>query len=88
MNAEMMRLRDSLEEEEIFWIDRSEAPYFYCTEFNVADTKWFVTSGRAVSGCIRALLVLTCLLINNGDPVGNLTADEIMEMVNVYKEGV
>ena len=85
MNAEMMKLRDSLDDEEILWYDRSDAPNYYRTEFNIAKCKWLVTSGRAVSGCVRVLLELSCLLVNNGDPVGNLTADEIIEMVKAYE---
>ena len=85
MNAEMMKLRDYLDDDEILWYDRSEAPNFYRTEFHVADTKWLVTSGRAVTGCARALLELTCLFVNNGDPVGNFTSDEIIEMVRTYE---
>lgn len=85
MNAEMMRLRDFLDDEEILWFDRSDAPNFYRTEFQAGNTKWLVTSGRAVTGCVRALLELTCIVVNNGDPVGNLSSSEIIEMVRAYE---
>lgn len=86
MNTEMMRLRNSLDKKLIPWVDKSDVPYFYRTEFICADTKWMVTSGRAVNDCESGLLELISLVVHDGEPIKNLTSADIIELAATCTE--
>lgn len=84
MNAEMLKLRNELEKQGIIWVDGSDAPDYYCTLFLCGNREWCVISGRGVSDCQSNMLELTVVGINNGKPVVNITAADVMAMVLVY----
>lgn len=86
MNTEMMRLRNSLDKKLIPWVDKSDVPYFYRTEFICADTKWMVTSGRAVNDCESGLLELISLVVRDGEPMKNVTSDDIISIITAYEQ--
>lgn len=86
MNTEMMRLRNSLDKKLIPWVDKSDVPYFYRTEFICADTKWMVTSGRVVNDCESGLLELISLVVRDGEPMKNVTSDDIISIITAYEQ--
>lgn len=84
MNAEMLRLRNALEQNNIVWVDGSDAPDYYCTHFLCGNREWCVSSGRGISECQSNLLELTVIGINGSKPITNITAADVMAMVLVY----
>lgn len=93
---EMKKLRDWLDKNNIPWVDHSEdfgmtgkMSMFICrTHFNADNHKVSVINGFGTYGGFsdfecsnRGLLEVMSDLFNDGEPVGYLTADELIEML-------
>ncbi len=92
---EMQKLRDILAEKDIDWIDASEElhhdfiDWWICrTHFNYGKYHVSVINGRGIYGGFscderynEGLLEMMTSAVNKGDPVGHLTADEAMKLL-------
>lgn len=90
MTEEMETLRDMLDEEQIEWQDASSLDAYpvHRTHFRHRGFKWSVIHGYGTFGGINpltrkdvGLLELMSDAVNDGDPIGWLTAEEAMEYV-------
>ncbi len=90
MTEEMETFRDLLDEEQIEWEDVSEfGSYPICrTHFKYRGFKWSVIHGYGTYGGRdpltnkdTGLLELMSNAVNDGDPVGWLTAEQAMDYV-------
>ena len=91
---EMQKLRDGLDARGIPWIDHSEtgdsgSGYWMCrTRFEYNDTIWSVIHGYGSYGgydvfCKKDSELLECMcdLVNDGEPEGHLTADDVFKLM-------
>jgi hypothetical protein len=80
MVEEMVKLRQMLNEHHIKWVDKSDMQidrtHFYYRGFH-----WSVVNGYGTYGEDEGLLELMSNAVNGGEPIGYLTADEVMKMV-------
>ena len=91
MTEEMRKLRQMLDEREIEYTDASSEGFFPMTRthFTYEGNFWSVIHGYGSHGGYsrfnddEGLLELMTNAINGGDPVGHLTAEEVIE----YMEG-
>lgn len=94
MTSEMIKLRTLLDLNDIAWVDASEEynhysyPYsIYRTHFEHRGYHWSVVHGFGTYGgwsshsSDRGLLEVMSEAINGGEPIGYLTAEEVMEYV-------
>ena len=90
MTEEMETFRDLLDEEQIEWEDVSELNAYpiYRTHFKHRGFRWSVIHGYGSYGGFspltnkdEGLLELMSNAVNDGDPVGWLTAEQAMEYV-------
>ena len=77
---EMERLRGALDMRKIKWEDASEE-WISRTWFTINGNKWSVINGSFSYGGPEGLLELMTNAVNDGDPIGWLTADEVMAYV-------
>lgn len=93
---EMQRLRDMLDERGIEWHDKSDEPYdwwersdygsagydrIWRTHFDVGGNRLSVICGYGTYG--REFDLLECMRLGlNEEPYGNLTADDVMRLVD------
>ena len=90
MVAEMIKLRKELDRLEIKWWDDSQNNYrpMDRTKFEINGHQWSVINGYGSYGGYdsleplnKGLLELMTTCVNDGEPVGYLTAKEIIEMI-------
>lgn len=90
MNEEMKKFRAMLDAEHIEWADASEIGAYPIsrTHFSYRNFNWSVIHGYGSYGGIclltnkdNGLLELMSHAVNDGDPVGWLTAEQAMEYV-------
>ena len=93
MTAEMIRLRKLLTALGIEWRDQSEDFYLPLdrTKFMINGFEWSVIHGYGsyggydfYSNIDRGLLELMTSCVNNGDPIGYLTADDVLDYVKIF----
>lgn len=89
MVEEMVRLRNLLDENGIPWVDKSER-YTYPkegdfeidrTHFEFRGYYWSAINGCGTYGEEEGLIELMSTAVNDGEPIGYLTADEVMDLV-------
>lgn len=87
MVDQMIRLRELLDEKGIEWTDHSD-PDIDRTRFSHKGFQWSVINGLGSYGGFQwftgkneGLLELMSNAVNGGDPIGWLTADEVIQMV-------
>lgn len=87
MPEEMIKLRNALDERKIAWVDKSDDmgrsfPFLdmmiYRTAYDYGGIKWSVISGFSTFGGDKGLLEVW---ISNSDPIGSLTAKDILTMM-------
>lgn len=90
MTSEMVKLRRLLDAEGIAWVDASDEKSIYHidrTHFRYRRYRWSVIHGYGTYGGKNhwdkdmGLLELRSNGAGNGDPIGWLTADEVMRLV-------
>lgn len=97
MVYEMLKLRKLLTMNGIEWHDASEPPDYPIqtdrTHFDFRGYKWSVCNGYGTYGGVGifsdrniGLLELMSAAVNGGDPLGYLTADQVMEFVLYPKQ--
>ena len=92
MPEEMILLRNALDARKIAWynatdnLDRS-FPFMnliiYRTKYEHGGCRWSVISGYGTFGGQDGLLEL---MIDNNEPIGNLTAEEVLRMMDGFSE--
>ena len=92
MPEEMILLRNALDARKIAWynatdnLDRS-FPFMnliiYRTKYEHGGSRWSVISGYGTFGGQDGLLEL---MIDNKEPIGNLTAEEVLRMMDEFSE--
>ena len=92
---EMSKLRQYLDDKGIEWVDASsnDSLWICRTHFELNGIRWSVTNGYGTyggSGIIRGynggLLELMTNAVNNGEPIGWLTADNVIGYIEELKE--
>ena len=90
MTSEMIKLRILLDLNDIAWVDASEDRHHYSiyrTHFEHRGYLWSVIHGFGTYGGWssysqdRGLLEVMSEAINGGEPIGYLTAEDVMEYV-------
>ena len=85
MPDEMIKLRKELDKLGIPWEDRSEVGKgmigIYRTHFYIGGNLWSVVIGRGTYGQEVGALELMTSAINGGEPVGWLSAENVIEKV-------
>lgn len=95
---EMSKLRQYLDDKGIKWKDASSNDYLYnlwiCrTHFEINSHTWSVINGygtyggfKILDGYNEGLLELMTNSVNNGEPIGWLTADNVIGYIEELKE--
>ena len=78
---EMEILRGMLDQRNIEWTNASDI-WISRTWFTINGNKWSVISGKFSYGGPEGFLELVTNSVNDGDPIGWLTADEVMAYVD------
>lgn len=85
MPNEMIKMRKELDELGVSWEDRSEVGEgmlgIYRTHFYIGENRWSVVSGSGTYGHEVGALELMTSAINGGEPVGWLSAENVIEKV-------
>ena len=89
MTKEMVKFRQMLDENGIEWKDASSPVFLpmWRTHFHYRGYEWSVIHGYGSYGGYsryaqdEGLLELMSCAVNNGDPVGRLTAEDAMKLV-------
>lgn len=85
MPDEMIKLRKELDKLGVPWEDRSEVGDgmlgIYRTHFYIDKNRWSVICGSGTYGHEAGALELMTSAINGGDPVGWLSAENVIEKV-------
>ena len=93
MVDEMVRLRSLLDENGIPWVDKSTQRLTYPkelgfddifisrTHFEYRNYFWSAINGCGTYGEEEGLIELMSNAVNGGEPIGYLTADEVMNLV-------
>ena len=92
---EMSKLRQYLDDKGIEWVDASsnDSLWICRTHFELNGLRWSVVNGYGTYGGIRifdennqGLLELMTNSVNNGEPIGWLTADNVIGYIEELKE--
>ena len=92
---EMSKLRQYLDDKGIKWVDVSsnDSLWICRTHFELNGLRWSVIHGYGTYGGIRiidandqGLLELMTNAVNNGEPIGWLTADNVIGYIEQLKE--
>lgn len=92
MVDEMIRLRTLLDQNGISWVDKSERLtypkelgfddiFISRTHFEFRNYHWSAINGCGTYGEEEGLIELMSNAVNGGEPIGYLTADEVMNLV-------
>ena len=92
MVEEMVRLRTLLDQNGISWVDKStrltypkelgfDDIFISRTHFDFRNYHWSAINGCGTYGEEEGLIELMSNAVNGGEPIGYLTADEVMNLV-------
>lgn len=83
MPDEMIKLRKELDKLGVPWEDVSDDKFMkiYRTRFYIGKKRWSVISGYGTYGGEAGLLETWTLTLNGGDPMGWLSAKDVIEKV-------
>lgn len=83
MPDEMIKLRKELDKLGVPWEDASDDKFMkiYRTRFYIGKKRWSVVSGYGTYGGEAGLLETWTSMINDGEPKGFMTAEDIVKEV-------